>query len=117
MLDGGKLEEAEPAFQQLGKIIRDFIKNSVGGSGYARALEAMRVMREEASDLEIPDVYNDFVRNLKTAILKEELNGDRKDMWFMIRANRMGLIQSKECGSSEIKEDEAKEFLTVRLSV
>ncbi|THW44183.1 putative Ku family DNA helicase [Aureobasidium pullulans] len=117
VLDGGKLEEAEPAFQQLGKIIRDFIKNSVGGSGYARALEAMRVMREEASDLEIPDVYNDFVRNLKTAILKEELNGDRKDMWFMIRANRMGLIQSKECGSSEIKEDEAKEFLTVRLSV
>ncbi|TIA52709.1 putative Ku family DNA helicase [Aureobasidium pullulans] len=117
VLDGGKLEEAEPAFQQLGKIIRDFIKNSVGGSGYARALEAMRVMREEASDLEIPDVYNDFVRNLKTAILKEELNGDRKDMWFMIRANRMGLIQSKECGSSEIGEDEAKEFLTVRLSV
>ncbi|TIA09909.1 putative Ku family DNA helicase [Aureobasidium pullulans] len=117
VLDGGKLEEAEPAFQQLGKIICDFIKNSVGGSGYARALEAMRVMREEASDLEIPDVYNDFVRNLKTAILKEELNGDRKDMWFMIRANRMGLIQSKECGSSEIGEDEAKEFLTVRLSV
>ncbi|THX79202.1 putative Ku family DNA helicase [Aureobasidium pullulans] len=117
VLDGGKLEEAEPAFQQLGKIIRDFIKNSVGGSGYARALEAMRVMREEASDLEIPDAYNDFVRNLKTAILKEELNGDRKDMWFMIRANRMGLIQSKECGSSEIGEDEAKEFLTVRLSV
>ncbi|THX84124.1 putative Ku family DNA helicase [Aureobasidium pullulans] len=117
VLDGGKLEEAEPAFQQLGKIIRDFIKNSVGGSGYARALEAMRVMREEASDLEIPDVYNDFVKNLKTAILKEELNGDRKDMWFMIRANRMGLIQSKECGSSEIGEDEAKEFLTVRLSV
>ncbi|THX54188.1 putative Ku family DNA helicase [Aureobasidium pullulans] len=117
VLDGGKLEEAEPAFQQLGKIICDFIKNSVGGSGYARALETMRVMREEASDLEIPGVYNDFVRNLKTAILKEELNGDRKDMWFMIRANRMGLIQSKECGSSEIGEDEAKEFLTVRLSV
>jgi ATP-dependent DNA helicase 2 subunit 2 len=74
-------------------------------------------MREEATDLEVPDLYNEWMKKLKTEILKEELNGDRKDMWFMIRANRMGLIQGKECSSSRVGEDEAKEFLSVRLSV
>jgi ATP-dependent DNA helicase 2 subunit 2 len=75
------------------------------------------VMREEAIDLEVPDNYNEWMKKLKTEILEEELNGDRKDMWFMIRANRMGLIQSKECGASGVGEDEAKEFLSVRLSI
>ena len=74
-------------------------------------------MREEATDLEVPHLYNEWMKKLKTEILKEELNGDRKDMWFSIRANRMGLIQSKESGSSRVGEDEAKEFLSVRLSV
>ncbi|KAH0286669.1 putative Ku family DNA helicase [Aureobasidium namibiae CBS 147.97] len=119
LLDRGSHEDVESAFQQLGKIVRDLIRNSVGGSGYARALEATRVMREEATDLEVPDHYNEWMKKLKTEILKEELNGDRKDMWFMIRANRMGLIQSKECGASGagVGEDEAKEFLSVRLSI
>jgi ATP-dependent DNA helicase 2 subunit 2 len=74
-------------------------------------------MREEATDLEVPGFYNEWMKKLKTEILKEELNGDRKDMWFMIRANRMGLIQGKECSSSGVGEDEAKAFLSVRLSV
>ncbi|KAI4787079.1 putative Ku family DNA helicase, partial [Aureobasidium sp. EXF-8845] len=91
-LDRINHDELGSAFQQLGKIIRDFIRNSVGGSGYSRALEAIKVMREEATDLEVPDLYNEWMKKLKTEILKEELNGDRKDMWFMIRANRMGLI-------------------------
>jgi ATP-dependent DNA helicase 2 subunit 2 len=116
-LDRVNHDEVGSAFQQLGKIIRDFIRNSVGGSGYSRALEAIRVMREEATDLEVPGFYNEWMKKLKTEILKEELNGDRKDMWFMIRANRMGLIQGKECSSSGVGEDEAKEFLSVRLSV
>ena len=74
-------------------------------------------MREEATDLEVPALYNEWMKKLKTDILKEELNGDRRDMWFMIRANRMGLIQSKESGASGVGEDEAKEFLSVRLGV
>ncbi|KAG9929519.1 SPOC domain-like protein, partial [Aureobasidium melanogenum] len=117
ILDRGDHEEVESAFQQLGKIIRDYIRNSVGDSGYARALEATRVMREEATDLEVPALYNDWMKKLKTEILEEELDGDRRDMWFMIRANRMGLIQSKESGASGVGEDEAKEFLSVRLGV
>lgn len=74
-------------------------------------------MREEATDLEYHELYNEWMKKLKTDILKEELNGDRRDMWFMIRANRMGLIQSKELGASTVDEDEAKEFLSVRLNV
>ena len=74
-------------------------------------------MREEAIDLEVPENYNEWMKKLKIDLLKEELNGDRRDMWFMIRANRMGLIQSKEIGASHVGEDEAKEFLSVRLNV
>lgn len=71
-------------------------------------------MREEAADLEEFAFYNDFMRKLKSDILEEQLGGERRDMWFLIRANRLGLIQSKECGASEVGEDEAKEFLLVK---
>jgi ATP-dependent DNA helicase 2 subunit 2 len=111
------LGETQSAFSQLGKIIRNYIKNSMGDSGYRRAVETMGVMREEALDLEVPELYNEFVRELKTDIFNEELGGDRRDMWFLIRANRMGLIQSKEVSASGVGEDEAKDFLSARLGV
>ncbi|KAI5273432.1 putative Ku family DNA helicase [Aureobasidium subglaciale] len=121
ILDDADHEETQSAFLQLGRIISNFIRNSVGESGYGRALEAIRVMREEALDLEKAGFFNEFMGSLKKDILTGELDGDRKDMWFMIRANRMGLIQAKECGETgkegTVGEDEAKEFLSARLSI
>ena len=112
---GSVMEDVHTAFEQLGKIIRDFIRHSTGDSGYGRSLEALRVMREEAVDLELPSAYNEFIKKLKTEIITEELSGERRDMWFLIRSSRLGLIQSKEVGASGVGEEEAKEFLTAKL--
>lgn len=92
----------------MGAIITDYIQYSVGDSGYGRAVEAIRVMREELTELEEPGTFNAFIRELKAKILKGELGGDRKEMWWRIRANRLGLIDKKACPVSEISEEDVK---------
>ncbi|GAB7351256.1 hypothetical protein MBLNU459_g1680t1 [Dothideomycetes sp. NU459] len=101
----------ESACRQLGDIVRGYIRSSVGGSGYGRAVEAVRVMREEVVDHELPSLFNDFVRSLKKEILGGKLGGERGEMWFLLRKARLGLVQKKEVGSSEVEEEEAKTFL------
>ncbi|KAJ9637209.1 ATP-dependent DNA helicase yku80 [Coniosporium tulheliwenetii] len=104
------------AAKQIGSIIQSYIRHSVGDSGYKRAVEAIRVVREEMTELEEPGVFNDLIRDLKTKILGEELGGDRKEMWWLVRANRLGLIDKRMSPLSEVEEDEAKAFLTAKLS-
>lgn len=107
-------EDSQSACDQLALIIRSYIRHSVGDSGYGRAIEAMSVMREECADLEIAGAYNSFLKALKTEILGEELGGDRREMWFLVRKNRLGLIGRKEVGESEVGEEEAREFLSFK---
>ena len=46
---------------------------------------------------------------------KEELGGDRREMWFLIRRNKLGLIRQDESSESEVTEEEAKDFLSGKL--
>lgn len=107
------LEDITNAANQMKRIVFDWIRHSVGGSGYGKAVEAVRVMREEILDMEEPKPFNDFLRELKDSIVKEELGGERRDMWFLVRANRLGLIQKRECEASDIDEDTARNFMRV----
>ncbi|KAI9827972.1 MAG: ATP-dependent DNA helicase II subunit 2 [Phylliscum demangeonii] len=104
----------EDAFKQMSVIITSLIKHSLGDSGYGRATEGLRVMREELTGLEEPRLYNDFIRDLKTKLLTDKLNGDRREMWWEIRRNRLGLIPKSESDVSDVAEDEAKLFFASR---
>ncbi|KAK5246081.1 ATP-dependent DNA helicase yku80, partial [Cryomyces antarcticus] len=73
------------ATQQMAAIVQSLIRHSVGDSGYGRAVEAIRVMREELVDLEEPECFNAFLRELKRMLLAEELGGERREMWWLIR--------------------------------
>lgn len=118
MLDAAETPEAaHDAIDQLATVIRNYIRHSVGDSGYGRALEAVGCMREECTDVEEPSKFNSFMKDLKAEILGEELGGDRKEMWFLFRKNRLGLIQRKEQSESEVSEEEAKEFLSFKLPI
>ena len=108
---GGGDAVIRDAAAQMGEIVRGYIKHSFGETGYGRAIEAMRVLREEMLDLEEPAAYNEFLRALKKDILGEKLGGYREDMWWEIRRNRLGLITKKEISASEVEEDAAKEFM------
>lgn len=105
------LQTIKFAMKQMAGIVYSNIKNSLGDSGYGRAIEAIRIMREEMTELEEPEIFNNFVRELKKDILGGKLNGERRDMWWKIRANRLGLIDNRLSPLSEVGEEEAKEFL------
>lgn len=105
------IETIHDATRQLGDIIRKWIASSFGDNTYDQAVEAVRVMREECISLEEPGVYNDFVLDLKHKLLKEELQGDRREMWWRIRVNKLGLIEKKTSSASEVDEVEAKKVL------
>ena len=71
-------------------------------------------MREELIEMEEPEAYNEFVRELKGQLLGEKLGGDRREMWGEIRRNKLGLIEKKSSERSRVEEEEARAFLAGR---
>lgn len=104
------LEDIQSAATEMGNVIKKYISESVGESGYGRALEAIRVLRDEITELEEPEIYNEWVRGLKSDLLEGRLKGDRREMWWRVRGNRYGLIDRKRCFASEVSEEEAEAF-------
>jgi ATP-dependent DNA helicase 2 subunit 2 len=111
-----KIEDLHDACKQMKYIIFDWIRNSVGDLNYGRAVEAIRIMREEMNELEEPGPYNDFLRELKAKVLGGELGGDRKEMWYRIRISKLTLILKGECAGSEVTEEESKRFMIPQLT-
>lgn len=111
-----ELPQLHSACSQLKSIIFDWIQHSVGDSGYGRAIEAIRVMREEMAEMEETSPYNDFLRELKEKVLEGKLGGERREVWFRVRVNRLGLLRAKECEGG-VSEEEAKAFLSAGAAV
>lgn len=108
------VDELHDACKQLQRIVLDWIRHSVGDSGYGKAVEGIRVMREEMNELEEPSPYNDFLKDLKGKLLGEMLGGDRKQMWWLLRVNRMGPIHKRDCAASDVSEEDAKAFMSAK---
>ncbi|KAL1633653.1 ATP-dependent DNA helicase yku80 [Neofusicoccum ribis] len=106
------VEDIKSIAKQLSSIIQDYIRHSMGDNGYQRAIEAIRVMKEEMLELEEPGVFNDFLKDLKKKVFAEELGGDRKEMWYRIRVNKLGLIDKRATSLSDVTEEESKKFLS-----
>ncbi|KAG9190954.1 hypothetical protein G6011_09042 [Alternaria panax] len=107
------LDTIQEAVEGVAKEVRNLVSSSVGDNAYGRALEAIRVMREELTELEEPEMYNTFVVQLKEDILGGKLNGNRRDMWWKIKGNRYGLVDSKKSYVSSVTEDEARRFYEI----
>jgi ATP-dependent DNA helicase 2 subunit 2 len=60
-------------------------------------------------DLEEPEIFNEFVEGLKGRILKRELNGNRTEMWYLIKNRKLGLIDDRMSELSNVTEGKAKE--------
>lgn len=90
-------------------IVEDQIRHSLGDANYDRVIETLGVMRDELVGYEEPKLFNDFVRQIKEKLLKEELGGDRRELWWLVRRHKLGLIDKKMSDRSEVSEEEAKE--------
>lgn len=106
------VDHLQDALHQLGSIIESWIKNSFGDSGYERAVEGITVLRQHSIELEEPGIYNNFMKALKRKLLNEELNGDRREMWYKLRRYRLGLVDRASSDASEVEADEARDFLS-----
>jgi hypothetical protein len=93
----------------MGAIIEDQIRNSLGDANYDRVVEELGVMKDELVAYEEPGLYNDFLRRLKKKILQNELAGDRRELWWLIRRSNVGLIDKSVSELSNVTEQEARE--------
>ena len=104
-----EVSEIEDAAKQMGAIVRSLITDSFGDGKYGQAVECMGTMRDELVNLEEPDVYNSFARDLKKSLLSGALGGDRRDFWFKMRFLRLGLVDQDQSETSKVTPEEADE--------
>lgn len=117
MLASNKLDDFESikeATKQMADITRSIITRSTGNSGYNRALENIRVMREELVELEQMDLYDDFIKDLKQNLLAGKLGGDRREFFFEIKSAKLGLITKDELDVSAVTDEQMKDFYSVK---
>ena len=113
MLDKAEsLDIVKDAAEQLSEIIESQVRDSFADQGYQSALEKLGVLREEMIETEEPGMYNDFVRIFKKKLLEEELGGNRLEMWWLVKKEKLGLIPKSVSNPSNITDEEAKEFLS-----
>lgn len=104
------IDTIHEAVKQMASIIETQIKHSLGDANYDRVVEGLGSMREELVGYEEPALYNDFLRQLKEKILREELGGDRRELWWLVRkGKKLGLIDRTASDRSEVSEEEARE--------
>ncbi|KAI1402222.1 ATP-dependent DNA helicase II subunit 2 [Hypoxylon fuscum] len=104
--------EIEDAAKQMGGIICSLITNSLGDSGYDRAVENLGVFRDTMVRWEMPDLYNSFLTDLKKRMLSGALGGDRRELWWQMKGARatLGLIDQSVSDPSKVTPEEAAEF-------
>jgi ATP-dependent DNA helicase 2 subunit 2 len=54
------------------------------------------------------------MKQLKEQILKEKLGGDRRELWWLIKRSKLGLIDQGQSELSTVTEEEAKAFMTAQ---
>ncbi|KAH6687152.1 SPOC like C-terminal domain-containing protein [Plectosphaerella plurivora] len=106
--------QLEEIAKQMGEVIHDLVTESFGDTAYERALENLKSMRTNLVAYEVPQLYNDFLRDFKKRLLAGELGGDRREMWWRIRTARQGLVDKTQSDLSEISPEMAEDFLRAR---
>lgn len=105
----------EHATKAMGGVVQSLIRESMGDKNYQRAIENIGTLRQACIDLEVPELYNDFLRDLKQKILSNALGEKREDMWNELRITArgsLGLITESQSEVSNITEDQAKQVRT-----
>jgi ATP-dependent DNA helicase 2 subunit 2 len=97
------------AAKQMADIIRMHISHSTGESKYEEVVADMKVFREYMIEFEMPDIWNDFIRDFKKRVVKGELGGDRREFWQSLRGATLGLIDKSTLEISDVTETEANE--------
>ncbi|KAB8078283.1 SPOC like C-terminal domain-containing protein [Aspergillus leporis] len=108
------IQAIQDATKQMMAIVEDQVRHSLGDANYDRVIEELGTVRDELISYEEPTSYNEFLTQLKDKLLQEKLGGDRRELWWLIRRNKLGLIVQRESDQSKVTEAEAKEFMSAK---
>jgi len=97
------------AANQMAEIVRRLVTESTANLKYDRAIENLKVLREQMLEFEMPEVYNDFIRDFKKRLAAEQLGGNRKEFWFLVMRQKLGLIDKGTLEISDVLEEDARE--------
>ncbi|XP_009666109.1 X-ray repair cross-complementing protein 5 isoform X2 [Struthio camelus] len=92
--------------QQLINRIDQFLENK-GSQYYMKAINCIKVFREEAIKLSKVQSFNDFLQALKSKVDDKAL----ADFWEIVMQDRISLITKDEAGGSLVTSEEAEKFL------
>lgn len=108
------MEGVEAVAKQMSEVVENQIRHSLGNSNYDRVMEMLQVMQSELNDYEAPTLFNNLLRRLKDELLTEKLGGNREELWYRLRKDRLGLIDQSMSDFSNVTEEEAKKVCKKR---
>lgn len=108
------LDAIRDTVKQMTTILEDQIRTSFGEKNDGRVLEGLGLIREEMIGLEEPTLYNDALRQIKSKMVNGDLGGNRKELWWKIRVNKLGLIAQDVSPQSDVDREEADAFMILK---
>ena len=106
MITDREVDRVEDALKQMREIILEFIRHSIQGDVYEKALDCLKAMRKACKDNDEAKVFNDFLKELKDRFSI----GIHKGFYEIIRNSKIGLITKDESFKSNVTKEEANEF-------
>lgn len=115
MLDRAETTEViEDAVKQMGAIVEERIRTAFGEGSHGRILEELGVMRSMIFELEMPALYNTFLRSLKDKSDRGGLEGDRSFFWSQVNHGSLGPITKDEMDVSEMTKEDATALMALK---
>ena len=103
---------------QMAEVIYKMVANTLTDGSFDIVTANMRVLRSQMMDLEMPEIYNDFIRAFKQKLIAGELfennfASNERELWFRVKSKRLGLIDKEVSEHSDISKEEAAQVSTV----
>jgi ATP-dependent DNA helicase 2 subunit 2 len=112
MISDRKVDRVEPALNQMKDIIDRYIRGSINGDIYDKALECLLELRQACVSEDEAPFFNKFMETLK-----EKYSHDtHKDFFGLLIKMKLSLITSAESElSSIVTAQEAENFLKLSI--
>lgn len=102
-------DRVKDALAQLSEITEKYIRSSIDGDIYEKALECLQLLRETCISEDEAGTFNDFLKILKE---KYHKSGEHRPFFDMLANNKVTLIDTLESNlSSVISPQQAEDFL------
>ncbi|EXJ59273.1 hypothetical protein A1O7_06705 [Cladophialophora yegresii CBS 114405] len=104
------------AVKQMQQIIEDLVRKDYGHKNYDKVLESLGTIRNETIGMEVPNYYNEALREFKEKLFQGQLGENRGELWYKIRTGNIGFIGKDEEELSDMTRSEADDLMKVKSS-